>query len=204
MRAEVGRWSLQGTVPYLRISGPGGIVEGPDGPIQTAAGTSDGIGDILARGSYFRPSTSEWIPFCELVGLVKFPTASRSRGLGTGEFDFGIESELTWAVRGVTPFAMIGYRFLGSSPQTPLHDVVAAAVGGQYRVTEGINLGLLFDYRQAASATSGERMELVPFASFRVRGRWAVDLYASAGLADGSPDAGFGLQIGYILPLGPW
>ena len=73
---------------------------GPDGPIQTTNGTSDGLGDVLLRGSYLLPMEAAvaggqplplWLPFVDLVGLVKFPTGSRSKGLGTGEFDFGIE-----------------------------------------------------------------------------------------------------------------
>jgi len=39
-KAEVGRWSVQAAVPYLRISGPAGVAEGPSGPIQTKSGQS--------------------------------------------------------------------------------------------------------------------------------------------------------------------
>src|SRR6185295_4351583 len=98
-----------------------------------------------------------------------------------------------------TPFAVVGYRFLGSSAAVPLHNVFVGSVGGQYRILDGINAGVLLDYRQAASITSGERIDLVPFASFRVRTHWAINLYASAGFADGSPDAGAGFQVGYIF-----
>jgi hypothetical protein len=160
---------------------------------------ADGIGDILTRGSYLFSPLRPWLPWIELVGLVKFPTASESKGLGTGEFDFGLESELTWSLGAFTPFALIGYRFLGSSAAVPLHDVFVGSAGAQYRVMPGTNIGLLLDYRAAASAASGERLEWVPFASFRAGGRWVIDLYASAGLADGSPDAGVGFQVGYFL-----
>jgi hypothetical protein len=199
-RAEIGRWTLQGTVPYLRISSPAGlVVEGPNGPIQTTTGESDGLGDMLALGSYTLPPATVWAPFVDFIGLVKFPTASRSKGLGTGKFDFGIETEVSWALQRLTPFATVGYRFLGSPPGTPLHDTVLASVGGMYRVLDAVNAGLLLDYRQAASASSGERLELVPFASWKVDLHWSVEGYASAGLARGSPDAGVGLQIGYAL-----
>jgi hypothetical protein len=57
----------------------------------------------------------------------------------------------------------------------------------------------LFDYREAASATTGPRMELVPFGPFRLPPHWYVGVYAVAGLADGSPDGGAGLQIAYTL-----
>jgi hypothetical protein len=42
-----------------------------------------------------------------------------------------------------------------------------------------------------------QRLELVPFASYRIRPHWSFGLYGTAGLADGSPDAGVGVQVGY-------
>lgn len=198
-RGEIGRWSVRCTIPYIYIRSGGGVVQGPDGPIATTSGVEDGLGDVLARGSYTLPSELWWIPWIEFGGLVKFPTASRRRGLGTGEFDFGIETELTWAGRRFTPFATLGYRFLGSAPDLPLRNVFGATVGAQYRVLTPLDLGLLLDYRQAASATSGQRLELVPFASVRLKPHWTFGLYVIAGLADGSPDAGVGMQVGYAL-----
>lgn len=198
--AEIGRWSAQCTIPYLRISGAAGFVQGPNGPIQTTNGTADGLGDILARGSYFLPSETIWMPFIELIGRVKFPTASKSAGLGTGEFDLGVETELSWALRRFTPFVDAGYRYLGSSSSLNLDNVFVGTVGGLYRILDPLNIGLLLDYRQAASASTGERLELVPFATWKVNPRWSVDLYVSAGLASGSPDVGVGVQVGYTLP----
>ncbi len=204
--AELGSFTVQGTIPYLRISGPSGIVEGPNGPIETTDGESDGLGDLLARVSYFVPVRrflpDRWaarpaVPWLELITLVKFPTASRSAGLGTGEFDVGIETELTWSLGRFTPFVTIGYRFLGSPPDTELRDVIVTSAGAQYRIVDAVGAGLLVDYRQAASATTGERLELVPFASWTFHAPWSLDGYASAGLADGSPDAGTGLQLSY-------
>jgi len=202
--AEIGRWSVQTTIPYLRISGPAGFVQGPNGPIQTTSGTADGLGDILARGSYLLPSDTRWIPFIEFIGRVKFPTASRSAGLGTGEFDVGFETEFSWAVRRFTPYVNVGYRYLGSPPGFELNNVVVASVGGLYRILDPLNIGLSLDYRQAASSSTGERLELVPFATWKIDTRWSVDTYVSAGLANGSPDVGVGVQIGYTLPSFSW
>ncbi len=192
------RWSLQLTVPYLRISGPAASIQGPSGPIQTTGGRADGLGDVLARGSYtLHPIESSYVPFIDLAWVFKFPTASRSAGLGTGELDFGPESELWWSVGKLVPFGSIGYRFLGSPPATALHDVVLASGGALYQISRSVDVGLLLDYRQAPAASIGRRLELVPFTSWKIDRHWSVDLYASAGLASGSPDAGVGLQLGY-------
>ncbi len=196
-KAEIGQWSIQGTVPYLRINGPAGFVQGPSGPIQTTGGQSDGLGDILLRGAYTLEPPAAWIPFVDFVGLIKFPTASRSDGLGTGKFDFGLESGFFWSVDRFTPFATFGYRFLGSPPGINLDDVFLGSVGGIYRIIERVHAGLFLDYRQSPSASIGERLELIPFGSWQFDRHWAVDVYASAGLAKGSPDAGTGLQLAY-------
>jgi hypothetical protein len=197
MRARSGAWTAWLTVPYLRISGGGGTVQGPQGPIATSGGTNDGLGDVLLRGSYLVSPFRRWLPYVELVSLVKFPTASERDGLGTGRFDFGFETEVSWDVGRFTPFGMIGYRFLGSSPSIPLHDVYVDSVGLQYRLFDRLDVGLLLDHRQSASKASGVRRELLPFASYRAGEHWWLGGYASAGLADGSPDAGVGIEVGW-------
>jgi len=205
-RLEIDRWSLQGTIPYLRIDGPADIiVDGPVGPIETTtSGKSDGLGDIPARVSYLLPvemvcEPRVWLPYVDFVGFVKFPTASRSKGLGTGEFDFGFEFEMTWVVQDFVPFMSVGYRYLGSPPGTPLGSVFIGSLGTVYRVAEPFSVGLVLDYRPAPSPVVDQRLELVPFGTWAFNPTWSLDLYASAGLAQGSPDAGFGVQIAYTL-----
>jgi hypothetical protein len=198
IRAELGRAALQATIPYLRIDGPAGIIEGPAGPIDSS-GEGDGLGDLFARGSYLLPRRSawpSWVPFVDVAGVVKFPTASRGDGLGTGEFDFGLESDLTWGLGRLTPFASVGYRFLGDPPGADLDDVFGFAAGAQVRILPPLAAGVLLDYREASSAATGERLELVPFASWTFTRPWSIEAYVSAGLASGSPDAGVGVQIG--------
>jgi hypothetical protein len=198
LRVDRGHWSFRATVPYLKIQGGTGVVEGPTGPV-TSKGTADGLGDVTARGGYWIAPLLSWMPWIELDALVKFPTADEDDGLGTGRFDFGVETEWTWLVDRFAPFVVLGYRFLGDRPSLRLHDVFAGSVGAQYLFTDSIAAGLMLDYREKASATSGERVELIPFASFRIRPHWILSTYVSAGLAAGSPDVGVGLEAGYVF-----
>ena len=196
-KAEIGAWTIQGTVPYLRISGPAGIVPVGGAVAPTAGGTADGLGDVLLRGAYTFDPLATWMPFVDVAALIKFPTASRSAGLGTGEFDYGFELEAFEELGKCTPFAMVGYRFLGSPPGTDLDNVLVGSIGMIYRIIEPVHAGLFLDYRQSPSARVGELLDLVPFGSGQIDPHWSVDLYASAGLARGSPDAGTGLQLAY-------
>jgi hypothetical protein len=205
LTADVERWRIQGTIPWLYVSGPPGIIDGPNGPIETD-GTNDGLGDLLLRGSYLLPlerllpadaPVPGWLPYADLIGLVKFPTASRSDGLGTGEFDFGLDADLTWMVDRWSPFCSLGYRFLGSPPGQHLYDVITASIGTLYRVAPSLSGGALLDYRQPPTAQTGQRLELVPYVSWLFTPPWSLDSYVSIGLANGSPDVGFGSQLGY-------
>jgi len=203
---DIDGWRIQGTIPWLYISGPPGIIDGPNGPIQTTNGTSNGLGDLLLRASYLLPverllppdaSVPAWLPYVELAGLIKFPTASRSQGLGTGEFDFGIDSDLTWNVGRFSPFLSAGCRILGSPPGTHLKDVFTGSIGSLYRLWPSFSVGALLDYRQAPTASTGQRLELVPYLSWALAPPWSLDSYVSIGLSNGSPDVGVGTQLGY-------
>lgn len=205
LTADVERWRIQGTIPWLYVSGPAGIISGPNGVIETN-GTANGLGDVLLRGSYLLPverllssdePTPQWLPYVDAIGLIKFPTASRNAGLGTGEFDFGIESDLTWTLGRWAPFCSLGYRFLGSPPGTHLYDVITASVGSLYRFSPALSAGALLDYRQPPTAQNGQQLDLLPYVSWVVTPPWSLDAYVSVGLAAGSPDVGFGSQLGY-------
>jgi hypothetical protein len=78
-----------------------------------------------------------------------------------------------------------------------LGNVFAGSIGGLYRILDSLSGGLLLDYRSAPSPSTGERLDLVPFASWLFLPPWSADVYVSAGLADGSPDVGVGVQFAY-------
>lgn len=196
-RLTLGNWSLQAVVPYLHIASEGALVEGPAGPVRTTAGSEDGVGDVITRATYSVPPRWPGLPWVDLVGSIKLPTASRRRGLGTGKVDYGIGTELVWTWGRVTPFAGIGYRILAGTRTTPLHDTVEGTIGGQVRVSEGVQLGALVDWRQAASASNRERLEVVPFVTWTRSPTWSLNLHLSTGLRDGSPDVGTGIEIAF-------
>jgi hypothetical protein len=132
------------------------------------------------------------------------PDGEPRQGARHGTLGAGIETEASWVVGRVVPFVGGGYRFLGSSAAIPLRDVALASGGVQVRLTDRVDGGVLVDWRQAASSQSGERLEIIPFAGWLVTDQWSVNAYASAGLADGSPDAGVGIEVAYAftVPLG--
>src|SRR5262249_29961350 len=55
--------------------------------------THTGLGDMIFKGRYYLMEEREYLPSIDAVGEIKFPTASRSKNLGTGEFDEGLSLE---------------------------------------------------------------------------------------------------------------
>jgi hypothetical protein len=202
LRYERGPWTGRLTVPYLRITGRGDVVGGlggaevvgsSDGPRETDAG----LGDIVAGLTYAIEPRSPWFPFIELTGRVKFPTASRARGLGTGEFDYSVQLDVSESFGSATPYLMVGYRFVGNPPGSDLHDTVFSSLGVAYRIVRGLTVGLSYDWRQTASRRLGDVHELSPYVSWRMSEHVTLGPYAVVGLSRAAPQYGVGLQIGY-------
>lgn len=200
VRYERGAWEGRLTVPYIRITGPGAAVGGLDGPVVegTTAGpveTHDGLGDVVASGSYFIDPPHPALPFVELTAKVKFPTASRRDFLGTGEFDYAAQLDVMKTFGAFTPFADVGYRFIGNPPGAHLHDSVYVSGGLDWRATPWLSAGLIYDWRQTASRSLGESQELTAYGTFRVGRHVRIGPYAVAGFTAASPDFALGLQL---------
>jgi len=201
LQYRTAQFQLSGTVPYLQIEGPGNVVGGPDGggvivgnggPVMTESG----IGDIVLSATYnLYPDSSSSLPYVELTGKVKIPTADESRGLGTGKTDYTIEMEVFDTFNGVTPFGRVGYVFRGDPDGFDLNDTLYASGGLMFKVNDQVTFGGSYDWREATTDTSDDQQQIVPFAQFRPVHEWSLMAYGVFGLSDASPDAGGGLQI---------
>ena len=129
----------------------------------------------------------------DLTGTVKLPTADEDKGLGTGETDYGVALDMYRAVGGTMVFGGAGYTVLGDNEYIALDNVANANLGFSRNVGGG-SAGVMYDWRQAASDTADDRSELTGFYSMRTGGRDKVQVYATAGLSDGSPDWGAGVS----------
>jgi hypothetical protein len=200
VRYERGSWEARVTVPYIRITGPGAVVGGFDGAVVEAATqgpveTHAGLGDVVASGSYRIDPPLPALPLVELTAKVKFPTASRQALLGTGEFDYAAQLDLTKTFGDFTPFADVGYRFIGSPPGSNLHDSVYVSGGLDWHATSWLSAGLIYDWRETASRRLGASQELTSYATFRIGRHLRIGPYEVAGFTQASPDFALGLQF---------
>lgn len=210
---DTGNWTFKASLPWLRVSGDPNVLPGlgavtntnPRGrgrgngggtgtPDTSEDGTASGIGDLRLAATYsFDTGSALGI---DLTGNAKIATADEDEGLGTGANDYGLAVDLYRDFGGTLLFGGVGYTALGDSQFIDVDSVVNANVGASWRAAAG-SLGLMYDWRESASEGFDDRSELTGFytAAAGQSGKW--QLYATAGLSDGSPDWGAGVNYTY-------
>ena len=74
----------------------------------------NGIADTELKLKYRWIDEKDWRPAFAMTGILKFPTASESRGLGSGQTDFGINAILTKNLsKKLVLHLNLGYTFIG-------------------------------------------------------------------------------------------
>ena len=202
-----GNWTYKASLPWLRVSGdpnvvpglgdvvnlnPRGRGRGVTGSTTTQpTGSASGVGDLRLAATYsFQTGSALGI---DLTGNAKIATADQNKGLGTGANDYGLALDLYRAYGNATLFGGVGYTVLGKSQYIDVGSVANVNLGASWKVGAG-SVGAMYDWRQAASSGLDDRSELTGFYSFSTAAANKVQLYASAGLSNGSPDWGGGVS----------
>jgi hypothetical protein len=76
-----------------------------------------------------------------------------------------------------------------------MNDSVNLSLGASGSVSDVLQLGLMYDFTEAASAFSGDKHELIPYLSWSVSPAWSLTLYLAAGPTAGSADRAVGVQL---------
>jgi hypothetical protein len=217
-RYERDAWTLRGTLPYQRISGPGNVIPGV-GPVGTVAALGNAVGVPLLGGSSSSQTTSRTVSGLGdasvaatymlysadktagvgLTGRVKFATGDEKQALGTGSTDAGMQIEGFRRAERNTLFGALGYTWFGSSPIAQFQDVANFGVGASHRLDGDDLLGIAFDARQAGSPAPAALRELSAFWTHPFDRSWRMQLYAMKGFATGSPDWGAGVNAAYAF-----
>ena len=143
LRATKGPWTLKAVVPWMTLSGPAVLLDGTSsGSVATGQSRDvSGVGDLIFSGGY---SVQKWYSrglFVDFSLRVKAPTASVSKGLGTGKADVAGQLDVAQAFGKFMPFATIGYRVTGNPAGYSLRNVVYGTGGMQYTINERITAG---------------------------------------------------------------
>jgi hypothetical protein len=197
-RIKTGNLRFTGTMPWVRIDGSSGVVGDGNGGViidpNAPRTVRSGFGDLTLGAAYAIPEERLGLGL-DLSARVKVPTASRAKGLGTGKTDVTVGAELSKTFGKITPFASVGYRFLGDPDGLDLRDGWTAS-GGATVVLGTSSLILSYDYRASSSAFSKDSQEVFGAFSTPLGQRLTLTTYGSAGLSDGAPDYGLGAMVG--------
>lgn len=206
--------SFKLTIPWLRVSGPGNVVPGLTPIVQdrrrgaskpedfgedaVASGdvtstTSSGWGDMVASGTYnVIDDPAAWR--VGLTGRVKIPTADESQNLGTGKTDYAAQVELERAFGRLSPFATIGYRWLGDTETLAFRNQPYFIVGVSYRISDALSADTSY-YTSAPTLEGGSKVADVSAGlSYYITANLRLTAYVLKGLSDGSPDWGGGVR----------
>jgi len=94
----------------------------------------NGLGDTELKLKYRPIDEKGWIPSLAVSGILKIPIASKSKGLGSGQTDFGVNAIATkkigerWVVH-----LNLGYTFIG---ENGVDNEMNYSLGGQFILTD--------------------------------------------------------------------
>jgi len=193
-------WSVKLTVPYLRISGPSNVINGIGGVgAPTTVTTRSGLGDVIAGATHtvYNGGSSGYL--ATVTGKIKFGTADNTKGLGTGQNDYSLQTDLYHLSGKLTTFGGIGYKDYGSPATYTLNDVFFGSLGCSYKVDQKTNGGLMFLYKEKTIATGSPHEEAILFVRHKIEKNWKLQGYALKGFTKSSADFGLGASINYLL-----
>lgn len=201
---ETDSWMLKLTVPYIRVTSENGVIPGV-GIVsmrkltKSSTSTQSGLGDIVAASTYYAIEGDDGTPGLDLTAKIKFPTADKNAGLGTGETDYALQVDVYQSFNKVILDGALGRKFLGSSVDLPLHDVFYGSVDAGYRASDRVTAGMGLYAAQASSDAGYNQLEFTVYVSAKIDKTKKIQGYLLKGLADGSPDTGLGVLFTFAL-----
>jgi hypothetical protein len=210
VKALVDNWTFSATAHYLEISGPANIAfldPGQGGPSGAGNGGSaggapgvvnrsrNGFGDTTLAAAYTFRDIDQSPVYAELTGKLRLPTGNDHEGLGVGATDeiANVEVGGNWKDYGV--YVSGGRRFLGDSPLFQRRDGWQASAGGWYDFAPGWEAGSYYYWQSSEFVNFAGARELGAYVSARVASEWRLQLLASKGFSEASPDWYGGLTI---------
>jgi hypothetical protein len=171
----------------------GGMMGGTGGGMF---GGDYGLGDITLTSGYTLLVDSETSLNLRPTLYVKFPTADESKGLGTGEYDFGAGVAVSKWLGNWQPFTEARY-ILQAAPhdETGAKNFITADAGVAYSWSERFVTSAFTRFGSALFDGMSAPLEARAKMVWRFGERTYADVYALKGFSDGSPDYGGGTAV---------
>lgn len=180
------------SVPYIDLDTQGGQTVVDGAVVQGKGSGGSGLGDVLVKGRYNVVAQAEQRPFVDLVARLKLPTADEDKGLGTGETDVGIGTELAKRfMKDNMWFADFSYTFIGDPPDMDYDNRIAVELGLGHDFLPALMGCVFYDYRSAISPGSDDAHSVSLLANYKVTDQVRTYAMVDLGLSDGAADYGF-------------
>lgn len=202
-----GNWTFKASLPWMRVEGDptvlpglgtvtnptgrGRVIDTGGGNTVTESGTASGVGDLRLAATYSIPTGAS--AGIDLTGNVKIATADEDKGLGTGGNDYGVAVDLYSTVGTTTVFGGAGYTWLGDSIYIDVDSAAHANAGLAFDTRGGSRVGMVYEWREAVTSLTESRREATGFITMPAGEKNRLQLYATKGFSEGSPDWGAGV-----------
>lgn len=160
--------------------------------------THSGLGDIILRGRYYVVEEKDYVPLIALTARMKLPTASESKGLGTGAFDhgYGVEMSKLLSQKWIA-FLDGGYNFIGDPDGRELQNQYWYDIGAGYYLTKDLLASVYFEeYRSLVADLVNIRDFFFAF-NYKASAAWRFNGGLMVGVSNSAPDYALSLGTSY-------
>ena len=184
------------TVPYLDISANGATFVGGEVEPIDGGESGSGLGDMILKGRYYAVEQDTLLPYIDLVGSIKLPTADEDKGLGTGKTDFTFMAEFARRLENKDLIALweVGYTFVGDPSGYDADNRWLYSAGLAYELDPKITVSGYLDGRTAIFEGNDDPFSILFIGEYKFRPDLRFDTLLEIGLNDGAPD--FGITLG--------
>ncbi len=160
--------------------------------------TESGLGDVLLKASVVVVEERELIPEITPYLKIKFPTADKDRGLGTGEFDETLGVDVSKRlIEALFGYLTLSYTFIGNPPGADFHNSFGWSVGVAYAVLQPLSVFGFLEGSTAIARGQDDPVELRVGAELRLIKALKLTGAVTRGLTDGAAD--WGVSMGLAL-----
>ncbi len=203
-RTTAGRVTISFDGGFLNVNGPLNYTDisnlfGEDTSAPRSGRTSTrGLADTTLGLKYTLFEDFENGRFVDFGGRLRAPTASRSKGLGTGHIGGDLQLDVTQVLGPWSVFASGGYGIRNGRDAD--RNPWSASAGVGRTLTENLSAGTFYQWRQSARAGGDAAHEVFAYASYKFSPRFSLMVYGATGFSPESVGREIGIRYTYRWP----
>jgi hypothetical protein len=195
--ADFTDYSVDVVLPYLRQTGPGRLVLVPGRRPIVVIGPDEkvsGLGDVTGGVTRYVLNQEDHGIDLDLGVIVKFATASADKGLGTGKYDYSIQSAIAREMGGFNATLTGGYTFVGKQEGQDYHNAFYGSLDLAYEVTKSTSVGVTYSHGASIIPGSPASRDAQLYVAFNPWKGTKLEVYYLKGWSYQSPDRGAGIS----------